>query len=152
MFERFEADGFAVVAPFLHATELDTLREAVAGIDAAGLRNLIGKVPEVRSFAASVAVRAVLESLLGAEARLVRSIFFNKDGERNWHVAWHQDVTIAVAERCEVAGFGAWSMKDAVPHVQAPSAVLERMATLRVHLEFAAADALPPPLAWAASV
>ena len=139
MCERFEADGFATVAQFLEVSQLDELRAAVAGFDAAGVRNLSAKVPAVRTLAASSAVRALIESVLGGEPRLVRSIFFTKDGERNWHVGWHQDLTIAVAARSEVAGFGAWSVKEGVPHVQAPTALLARMVTLRVHLD--AADA-----------
>lgn len=54
---------------------------------------------------------------------------------RNWKVAWHQDVTIAVKERREVEGYGPWSVKEGVVHVQPPARVLERMLTLRLHLD-----------------
>lgn len=67
--------------------------------------------------------------------RAVRAIFFDKSPETNWLVTWHQDLTIAVREKREVDGFGPWSMKDGLPHVQPPAELLERMLTLRLHLD-----------------
>ena len=48
---------------------------------------------------------------------------------------WHQDLTIATAERVEVAGFEPWTEKAGVPHVQPPTQVLESMLAIRVHLD-----------------
>jgi len=70
----------------------------------------------------------------------VRSILFDKTPDQNWPVAWHQDLTIAVAGT-PVAGkgaaeeYGPWSVKEGVVHVQPPVALLEKMITLRVHLD-----------------
>jgi len=50
-------------------------------------------------------------------------------------VAWHQDLTIAVRQAAEAPGFGPWSEKAGIPHVQPPPRVLERMLTVRVHLD-----------------
>ena len=69
------------------------------------------------------------------EPRPVRAIWFNKSAEANWLVAWHQDLAIAVRERVDVPGFVAWSVKEGVPHVQPPVEVLERMLTVRIHLD-----------------
>lgn len=44
-------------------------------------------------------------------------------------------MTIAVRERREAPGFGPWSVKTGIPHAHAPPAVLERMLTVRLHLE-----------------
>ena len=59
----------------------------------------------------------------------------DKTSEANWNVAWHQDLSIAVRERMDVRGFGPWSIKAGVVHVQPPREVLERMVTLRLHLD-----------------
>jgi len=80
-------------------------------------------------------LRAHVEVVLGEEAFPVRAILFDKTPEANWKVAWHQDLTIAVAEKREAAGFTAWSEKDGVCHVQPPTAILERMLTARIHLD-----------------
>ena len=78
---------------------------------------------------------AAASELLGAEARPVRAVLFDKTPAANWAVAWHQDRTIPVRERIESEGFGPWSRKDGTLHVAPPVAVLERMATLRIHID-----------------
>jgi ectoine hydroxylase-related dioxygenase (phytanoyl-CoA dioxygenase family) len=50
-------------------------------------------------------------------------------------VPWHQDVTIAVRERVDAAGFGPWSIKQGVTHVQPPSGILAQMISVRLHLD-----------------
>jgi ectoine hydroxylase-related dioxygenase (phytanoyl-CoA dioxygenase family) len=40
-----------------------------------------------------------------------------------------------VRERAETPGFGPWSVKAGVPHVQPPPELLARMLTLRLHLD-----------------
>lgn len=55
-------------------------------------------------------------------------------------VSWHQDRTIAVRERKECSGFGPWSIKAGVPHVEAPRHLLENMLAVRVHLDDCGAD------------
>ncbi len=76
----------------------------------------------------------------GADCRLVRGLFFDKTPGANWPVAWHQDLTLAVAERREIAGWSNWSVKAGVPHVQPPVDILERMVTLRLQLDDCGAD------------
>ena len=73
--------------------------------------------------------------MLGDTAFAVRGILFDKIPEANWKVPWHQDVTISVRAREDVEGFGPWSMKAGVLHVQPPTQVLERMISIRLHLD-----------------
>jgi ectoine hydroxylase-related dioxygenase (phytanoyl-CoA dioxygenase family) len=65
----------------------------------------------------------------------VRGLLFNKLPEANWAVPWHQDLTIAVRERRQAPGFGPWSLKDGVVHVQPPDEVIARMVSVRIHLD-----------------
>jgi len=44
-------------------------------------------------------------------------------------------LTIAVKEKRETEGFTVWTRKAAVEHVQPPVGILERMITLRFHLD-----------------
>jgi hypothetical protein len=82
-------------------------------------------------------------AILGAAARPVRAILFDKTAENNWAVPWHQDRTIAVRERHEVAGFGPWSIKAGVVHVEPPFDIIENMITIRAHLDDCADDNAP---------
>ena len=81
------------------------------------------------------AVRYEVEAVLGRDARVVRGILFDKTEGSNWKVPWHQDVTIAVKARVDTAGFGTWSIKEGVQHVQPPASVLEQMLSVRLHLD-----------------
>ena len=66
---------------------------------------------------------------------MVRAIYFDKSADANWLVPWHQDLTLALRERADVEGFGPWSVKEGVPHVQPPVDYLRRMLTVRLHLD-----------------
>jgi hypothetical protein len=81
------------------------------------------------------AVGRIAAALLGDAALPVRAILFDKTAETNWSVPWHQDRTIAVRARREVAGFGPWSIKGGVTHVEPPFEIISRMITIRVHLD-----------------
>jgi len=73
--------------------------------------------------------------ILGFGAFPVRGILFDKIPDANWKVPWHQDVTIAVREKAVVGGFGPWSTKAGILHVQPPASVLEKMISIRMHLD-----------------
>lgn len=98
-------------------------------------RNLLATANSVVELATSPNIRTLVESTLGVDAFPVRALLFDKVPGANWNVSWHQDQVIPVAEQREVAGFSAWSVKRGVPHVRPPAAVLERMLTLRVHID-----------------
>ena len=104
----------------------------VHGIDA--LRPLL---------AADGCLGAVAASVLGKAAKPVRAILVNKSVEANWSLAWHQDRTICVKERREVAGFGPWTVKGGMHHVAPPFELLARMVTLRAHLDDVPASNAP---------
>jgi len=50
-------------------------------------------------------------------------------------LGWHQGRTIVVKQRIEVNGFGPWSIKSGMMHVEPPFDLLARMLTLRVLLD-----------------
>jgi ectoine hydroxylase-related dioxygenase (phytanoyl-CoA dioxygenase family) len=85
--------------------------------------------------AANCAIRDLIEPVVGPGAIPVRALFFDKTPEANWPVLWHQDLTIAVAERQDLAGWGPWSTKAGVVHVEPPAALLAGMLTIRLHLD-----------------
>lgn len=134
-------DGFAIVRNRFNTDQIAALRAAIEPLlqaqSPAGIRGLASKVAAVRELSESTAVRAIVEPILGLDARLIRSVLFNKNQETNWQVAWHQDLAIAVQRKIETAGFVSWSEKEGVIHVQAPISVLENMLTVRLHLDAA---------------
>ena len=131
----YETDG-AQRMPGAAADAIERLERALAGLppDRAGLR-LQGIPALSRLLRAGGPIGAVATGVLGSNARPVRAILFDKNEAANWALGWHQDRTIAVAERIDVAGFGAWTVKQGLLHVEPPFAVLAGMMTLRVHLD-----------------
>jgi ectoine hydroxylase-related dioxygenase (phytanoyl-CoA dioxygenase family) len=137
--------GFAVLPEVLAPEAVQVLLGAVEEIDTGegvrrresvyAVRNLLDAVPAVRDVARSAGVRALVEPVLGTGCFAVRGILFDKTPDANWKVAWHQDLSIAVRERREVPGFGPWSEKAGTVHVQPPATLLERMLTVRIHLD-----------------
>ena len=131
-------DGFAIVEEFLDSENISLILDALASAThtkAFGIRNLLNVVPFTRELANSSACKSLIEPILGPDVRLVRGIYFDKHKDANWKVAWHQDLTIAVRERIDVEGYGPWSLKAGIHHVQPPVSVLEHMLTLRLHLD-----------------
>ena len=140
-----EACGYAVVSALLSHEEVLELREELARVaseDAreGGVRSLGLKSEVVRELAVNGAPAALAREILGSAARPVKITAFDKTAGANWKVPWHQDLTIAVREKRSAEGFGPWSVKDGIPHVQPPAEILSRMLAVRVHLDETPAD------------
>jgi ectoine hydroxylase-related dioxygenase (phytanoyl-CoA dioxygenase family) len=143
--ERVRRDGFAVVPGVIEERALSSfeksleLVESGAGVLRRGgvyaIRNLLEVLPAALELARSPAVRALVEPVLGADCFPVRGVLFDKTPAAPWKVVWHQDLTIAVRGRVEVEGFGPWSIKAGVLHVQPPARVLEEVLAVRLHLD-----------------
>lgn len=144
--EDFRKNGFAIVPNVMGVAQIEALSETLAQVQlnasvkqragrAFGIRRLLEVVPAVRALAESAQLQSMIAPILGEQSRVVRGIFFDKTPVANWKVPWHQDVTIAVRERKEVAGFVAWSIKAGVIHVQPPIEILESIVTVRLHLD-----------------
>jgi ectoine hydroxylase-related dioxygenase (phytanoyl-CoA dioxygenase family) len=146
--EVFDRDGVAIIDNVLAPGQVAQLieltqscssspREGVLerGGEVYGVRDLIWRIPEIRQLAESPELLEIVEAVLGPGAVVARGLFFDKTLTTNWNLPWHQDLTIAVRARREVAGFGPWTLKAGIPHVHAPAEFLARMVTLRLHLD-----------------
>lgn len=131
-----ESDGFALASAVLPVTICEAWTEFLGPVEGAGRRDLLEE-SRVRDLAGSPELLGALDPYFAEPPFPVRAIYFNKSLDANWPVLWHQDLTIAVRERAEVSGYGPWSTKDGVCHVQPPVEVLEGMLTLRLHLDVA---------------
>lgn len=139
----FEATG-AMRAQRLDTDEMKLLRnlaERRLGC-AAGVR--LTRDPDLsRLLSPGGTLDRTARTLIGHEARPVRAILFDKTAETNWALGWHQDRTIAVREKREAPGFGPWSKKAGIDHVEPPFELIEKMITLRAHLDACGADNAP---------
>lgn len=141
-----EQNGFAIIPNFFSDESISLLPDELAEIENTqavirrkqvtyGIRNLLNLSSSVRQLVNSEKALSLVQPLLGTTAFAVRAIFFDKTPETNWGVAWHQDLAIPIRQKIKVEGFGQWSVKAGVPHAHAPACVLEKMLTLRLHLD-----------------
>ena len=133
---EIDSSGFALIPTFLGPDGLGALERALPESlgENGGIRNLLD-IPLIADLAERTCVRGLIEPILGQGAFPVRAILFDKTPVANWKVSWHQDLTIAVTKRIDVPGYGPWSEKAGVWHVQPPAAVLEAMLAVRVHID-----------------
>jgi ectoine hydroxylase-related dioxygenase (phytanoyl-CoA dioxygenase family) len=140
----FACNGAQLFAAALDAAALSVLDAALAPLPRhrPGVR-LHGIAALVPLLSVEGALGAIAATVLGRHARPVRAVLFDKTPQANWPLGWHQDRTIAVRRKVDVAGFGPWSVKAGVPHVEPPFAVTAGMATLRLHLDPVGPDNAP---------
>lgn len=136
----FEASGFVLLPDLISHDELPRLRAEVDRLlsesdSRGGVRNVLAKSPDLHALAISGPPSRAARALLGPGARPTKLTIFDKTPRANWKVPWHQDLTLSVQERKDVPGFGPWTIKGGVPHVQPPVALLEQVIALRLHLD-----------------
>ena len=131
-----EQHGFAIVSNVIEADEQSELLAMLGAVSGAGRRGLLA-LPAVAELARAPRLIALVRPHLPSEPFPVRAIYFDKSPESNWLVPWHQDFSLALRASAEVPGFGPWSTKDGIPHVQPPIELLEQMLTVRLHLDAA---------------
>ncbi len=156
------SDGFFVLEECLSALECQGWCECVSNSlensDAQGLlqstvadqnvtygsRNLLAICPDVVQLLSYPAIANSCREILGDDYGVVRGLYFDKPPGLSWSLPWHQDLTIAVAEQrnfpCDssdvtIDGFSKPTLKAGICHVEAPTALLERMLTVRIHLD-----------------
>jgi len=129
-------DGAQHFPAALTPDQLAQLEIALAPVSADSAGTRLHGIPGLNPLlAAAGPVGRIAAMILGSGVAPVRALLFNKTPNQNWALGWHQDRTIVVQERVETPGFGAWTIKSGLRHAEPPFALLERMLTLRVHLD-----------------
>jgi hypothetical protein len=132
----FEHDGFCIVPAVLGADACHAVAGRIPAADAgrAGTRCLLSQ-PWCADLARALKGHADLSPMLVEAPVAVQCTYFEKSAGQNWLVAVHQDLSIPVAERVEDSGLQGWSEKEGELFVQPPTAVLERLVAVRLHLD-----------------
>ena len=140
----FQESGFELIPSFIsESIASEIIEQAEPFLNKSkrgGLRNADKKLPSVFELAHSNLLLSQAEKFLSSKPNLVRAILFDKSPQNNWLVTWHQDKTIALSKKFDAEGWGPWSIKDGVHHVQPPIDVLNDMVTFRIHLDESSRD------------
>ena len=97
-------------------------------------RQIFEKVPALKNMLFHKNLNRIIHSI-NPKAFLVKSMYFDKPPRSNWYVNWHQDKTIHLKERKEVAGYSMWTQKEGIMAVCPPLEVLKHNFTIRIHLD-----------------
>lgn len=133
---NFTHDGVELVARVIDDADIASLHEEFSQLDFRAGARPFSLSPIVKRLIGSGGCFAQALAQIGMQyARPIRVLAFDKTPSNNWNLGWHQDRVIAVKERVEVIGYGNWTVKHGIVHVEAPESLLRRMAFLRLHLD-----------------
>ena len=136
--EEYRARGFVVLNQVVPPDFVPELRREVerltpSSLVRGGVRNGLGKSALLRDLGEDLG--SIAGQFLRQGVQPVKLTIFDKTPKANWKVPMHQDLTITVRQRLEVPGFGPWSEKGGLPHVQPPANILESIIAIRLHLD-----------------
>jgi len=128
--------GFWIEPSVISEEECDRLTAALSGAkrSRAGIRHLMSH-PAVAAIANDSRLIAIAQKAVGPGAVPFRATLFEKTGDKNWLIAWHQDTALPLETKFDAPGWGPWSEKDGVIYAHAPASALERVIALRLHLD-----------------
>jgi len=133
-----ERDGFSILPDVLSGSEIDfvtvELSSRAAGRSRAGIRHLLSQ-PVVSNIAHSAPFLAAARQVLGPHAFPFTATLFSKTEAANWLIVWHQDTALPIRQKCEMQGWGPWSVKDGFVYAHAPAHALQQVLALRIHLD-----------------
>jgi hypothetical protein len=133
--------GVCLMNGVLEERQLKQLRDAFPA-SVRDVRNLLD-MKVIRELACSEKVRSLAAAVLGESCFAIRGIFFDNPAEANWKTRFHQGLTIAVKYKKDAPGFGDWTVKGGVHHVQPPMEILRRIVSVRLHLDDSRSDNAP---------
>lgn len=130
--------GFEIVPTALDRSEVVALGKVLKNValqrSRAGARHLMGH-PAVSSTAKDPRLLGIASRFVGADPVPFRATLFDKSARNNWLVVWHQDTALPLCGRCDLPGWGPWSVKRGVTYAHAPAAALSRVIAVRLHID-----------------
>lgn len=144
--EELEQQGYTVIPDVFSETSVKEMISVIDSVDQNSpffrktgdlfaIRRFLQEVPAIIPLIFTPSIKQIVRELFGEHHLPVKSIYFDKPGQSNWFVAWHQDLTISVTKKLPVAGYGPWTVKPGQYAVQPPTSILESIYTLRIHLD-----------------
>lgn len=141
-------DGFTIIEDVYKPEEIAAILNAIEKTPHAGpsfrkskdlfaIRRFLFEIPGVNELIFNGNLKTVISRVFGEDFFVVKSIYFDKPAISNWFVAWHQDLTIAVNHKIDIAGYRHWTKKADWFAVQPPLDILTQNFTVRIHLDHA---------------
>lgn len=126
--------GFELWGRIIDDRLVDVERAELFQSDEPGTRCLLDH-PSVREIVAITRAKLIDAERLPRGAVAIQAIAFDKTPGTNWKVTWHQDVMFPFARAVQCDGFTLPSNKEGVDYARPPTAVLEALLAVRIHLD-----------------
>ncbi|NHA04016.1 phytanoyl-CoA dioxygenase family protein [Mucilaginibacter sp. HC2] len=144
-------NGFTILEDVYTPEEVESILAIIEAVDPSNptfrktddlfaIRQFLKEVPQTVPLIFNNNLKTLISSLFGEGYFAVKSIYFDKPELSNWFVAWHQDLTIVVDQKKDIAGYGPWTVKHNQFGVQPPLGILQDNFTIRIHLDDAGPD------------
>lgn len=144
--EATDQQGFSILNDFYTTGEVDALLDLLhtaspekatfrKSADLFAIRQFLKEIPAAGFIIFNQSLRSLLQAYFGGHCFVVKSIYFDKPPTSNWHVPYHQDLTISVDKKHPLPGFDGWTVKENQFAVQPPLPFLASMLTVRIHLD-----------------
>jgi ectoine hydroxylase-related dioxygenase (phytanoyl-CoA dioxygenase family) len=148
MTNRQELDdkGFTILPDIFSDTEIDAILSAINSVDSSkatfrksenlfAIRQFLKEIPDIKKLIYTDKFNTTIKKIIGDGFFVVKSIYFDKPEKSNWFVSYHQDLTISVDKRVDNPDYGPWTIKHDQFAVQPPLDILNRIFTVRIHLD-----------------
>ncbi|CAN5717737.1 phytanoyl-CoA dioxygenase family protein [soil metagenome] len=139
-------NGYTIIDKIYSNPEIEMLLKIISHADTSkpnfrkttrlfAIRRFLNEIPETQALIFTKKLNTLITSLFGEGYFVVKSIYFDKPGDSNWFVSYHQDLTISVDRKTDIPGFGPWTVKEQQFAVQPPLSILQQNFTIRIHLD-----------------
>ncbi|RNC85320.1 MAG: phytanoyl-CoA dioxygenase [Balneola sp.] len=143
---ELEENGYSILSDLYSDREISQILACIESTEQGGesfmkakdlfaIRQLIKNVPELTGLLFNGKLIELLSDLSESEYFLTKAIYFDKPGESNWFVAYHQDLSISVDKKVELENYSNWTFKKGQYGVQPPIEILQDTITIRIHLD-----------------
>jgi ectoine hydroxylase-related dioxygenase (phytanoyl-CoA dioxygenase family) len=144
--KEFGEKGFAIISDVYSDCDIKAIINCIEQVDTFNatfrrstdlfaIRQFLKEVPDAVPLIFIDKLKSIINDLFGNDYFVVKSIYFDKPGESNWFVSYHQDLTISVDKKVDLQDFGPWTVKQNQFAVQPPLDILEDNFTIRIHLD-----------------
>jgi ectoine hydroxylase-related dioxygenase (phytanoyl-CoA dioxygenase family) len=144
--ESFFENGFAVINDIYFAEEIGKINDTISNADTSketfrkfedlfAIRQFLKGIPDVAEIIFNNKLKIIIKKIFSDDYFVTKSIYFDKPGNSNWYVAYHQDITISVDKKVNINGFESWTVKQNQFAVQPPLEFLQDNFTVRIHLD-----------------
>jgi len=130
--------GFEIIENVYSEREVNEMLEMMESEEIEkkfGIREFLIENPELQEKIFTKKLLAIIETISQDCDKSIKSIYFDKPPSSNWIVNWHQDLTINLVGKKEVANFKNWRVKKERTIVQPNKEILESIFTIRIHLD-----------------